>query len=383
MIVVHIPSWFPKTNKPLDGNFILKQIAAITPHATCIILHHVTHDMFIPVNSQLSSDMIFYPIFINENTGKIQLFKAYLKAFRDIINTFGKPDLIHLHVSLPMGIVAAHLSRRYGIPLIISEHWSIYQSQNRHQLSFNQKLQLRSIYKISSYLTAVSQNLIESIHDTLPYSQIIPNTVISNVVNTDIFTPGISKPHTGKIILHISTLDNHAKNIMGILHAVDALHNQRNDFVLNIIHDLKNQDVENYIQEHHLEKVIHLLGKKEESEVAHAIQSCDFLLQFSNYETQSCVLLEAFCCGKPVLTTPVGGIAEIANSNNAILTEPKDEAQLIEKLSFMLDHYSDFHTDLIRNEAIQRYSPDIIGNQFFSLYQNILNNEIIHHHSGI
>lgn len=370
MIVLHIPSWFPKANKPLDGNFILKQIATVTPYATCIILHHIDESFRDKTMEQMDSTIIFYPIYISEKTTKVQLCHKYFKSFQDIIKKFGKPDLIHLHVALPMGIVAAHLSRKYHIPLIISEHWSIYQSQNRHLLTLTQKLQLRFIYKTSSYLTAVSQNLINSIHETLPYSRRIPNSTISNVVNTDIFCMAPPPIHTQKNILHISTLDNKAKNIMGILRAIDMLHNKRNDFVLNVIHDLQNPEVEKYIQAHHLEKVIHLLGKKDEADVAKALQNCDFLLQFSNYETQSCVLLEAFCCGKPVLTTPVGGIAEIVNAQNAICTEPKNEKLLEEKLSYMLDHYQDFNAEIIHSEATKRYSSAIIGNQFYLLYQN-------------
>jgi len=372
MIVVHIPSWFPKADKPLDGNFILKQIATITPYATCIVLHHVDEQLRGKPIEQMDANILFYPVYISKSTSKKQLLNLYFTAFQELTKQYGKPDLIHLHVALPLGFVAARLSQKYHIPLIISEHWSIYQPQNRNQLSIVQKMQLHYVYKRASYLTAVSQNLIDSIHETVPCSKDIPNRVISNVVNIELFCTEAPSPHPQKVILHISTLDNKAKNIMGILHAIDTLHNQRNDFMLNIIHDLNNQEVEEYIQEHHLEDIIHLVGKKDESEVAKAIQKCDFMLQFSNYETQSCVLLESFCCGKPVLTTPVGGIAEIANPENAIFTEPKNETQLTEKLSYMLDHYQDFDANAIRSQAIEFCSTEIIGNNFRSLYQNIL-----------
>ena len=44
MIVVHFPSWFPDAEKPLNGNFILRQIETIGAETTSIILHHTIGD---------------------------------------------------------------------------------------------------------------------------------------------------------------------------------------------------------------------------------------------------------------------------------------------------------------------------------------------------
>lgn len=372
MTILHVPSWFPRADKPLDGNFIFRQIAAVEPYATCIILHHVNKSS--SFSYDFPSGILFEPVKADHNIDKIQLWRAYRQSLENIIKRYGKPDLIHLHVALPLGPMAAYFSKHYHIPLLISEHWSIYQSQNRKQLNCLQRVLLHYTYRQAKGITAVSQNLLDAIHDCISATRKLPCRVISNAVDTELFRPlppPVAPHTTKKRILHISSLENKSKNIMGILRAVEKVAVVRRDFELDIIHDLPNPEVADYIRRHHLETIIQLLGKKTEHEVAEAIRNSDFLLQFSNYETQSCVLLEAFACGKPVLTTPVGGIPEIAHEGNALFVEPCDETQLAEKISFMLDHTSSFDGNAIRREAELRYSYQAVGNLFYTFYRDI------------
>lgn len=371
MLVVHIPSWFPAENKPFDGNFILKHIATTTAFAQTIVLHHVENTQTTPIPIRDSS-IIFHPIYVHGKIAKHQLFAAYLRAFDDIVTRYGKPDVIHLHVALPLGIVAARLSQKYRIPLVLTEHWSIYSPLFRKKLSFVKRAQMRYLFRRVGHLTTVTEHLHQMMLETFPMVQKIPATVVSNVVDTDIFIPQEKKERTYKQILHVSTLEP-VKNIFGILRSVEKLHQLRQDFQLNIIHELQNQEVENYIQTHHLQSFVHLLGSKTAAEVAEYMQQSDFLLLFSNYETQSCVLLESFCCGCPAVASCVGGIPEIANAKNTLFVEPRNESLLVEKMNFMLDHLDSFDKQVIHNEIIKMCSPDVVSERFKTIYQLLIN----------
>ena len=364
MIVVHFPSWFPDADKPLNGNFILRQIETIGADTTSIILHHTTDDY----NPTLPDNIFFHPVLYQH---KKNLPLAYIAEFKKIIQKYGKPDIIHLHVALPLGPIAAFLANKYHIPLIVSEHWSIYQPMNRVTLKWYQKWALQYIYRHASHITAVSQNLLDNIAATVPAAAKTPQTVIGNVVDTEVFSlkPAItSRPK--KQILHVSTLDNDAKNIMGILRAVDALSKRRNDFELNIVHDFRTILAETYVRERGLDSVVHFLGQKTSTEIAALLQESDFFLLFSNYENQPCVLLEAFSTGTPVVTTPVGGIPEIANESNAVIVTPKDETQLVEKLDFMLNHSVEFNPEIIQKKAVEICSPNVIKEKWLNIYRS-------------
>ena len=51
MLIVHIPSWFPIPEKPLNGNFISRHIESLGDRVQSVILHHV-HPDFTPVLPQ-------------------------------------------------------------------------------------------------------------------------------------------------------------------------------------------------------------------------------------------------------------------------------------------------------------------------------------------
>jgi len=376
MIVLHLPSWFPHPEKPLDGNFILRQIATVAPDTTSIVVHHIDTQFREECSRLLDPNIIFRPVFTQQGTSKIQMLRAYDYEVEKIIKKYGKPDLIHLHVSLPLAPIALFLSYRYHIPIVITEHWSLYQPQNRSQFSWKQKLLLKLLFHRAIHLTTVSNNLHQSIVETVRCARKVPYTRISNVVDTELFAPGEPTASEKKQILHISTLDDRAKNVSGILRCIEQLSKQRNDFELNIIHDLSNPVVADFIKTHQLQNIVHLWGKKTEQEVADAIRQSSFMLIFSNYETQSCVLLETFCCGKPAVATQVGGIPEIANDLNAKLVASKDEQQLVEQLNWMLDHTDDFSASAIRQQAENVCSVQRVGAQFLEVYKIILKKSI-------
>ncbi|MCR4826158.1 MAG: glycosyltransferase [Bacteroidales bacterium] len=368
MLIVHIPSWFPIPEKPLNGNFISRHIESLGDRVQSVILHHV-HPGFTPT---LPQNATLFPVEVS-TANKLKLFNAYSSAFKQLIKAYGRPDIIHLHVVLPMGPVAVRLSRQFRIPLIVSEHWTGYLPMNRPKLSLAERIILHHTFRHANHITAVSQDLLNNIAATVPAAAKKPQTVVGNVVDTNLFGLKDSLQQTGKKqILHVSTLENDAKNIMGILRAVDALKKQRDDFELNIVHDFRNILAETFVRERGLESIVHFLGRKSSGEIAGLLQQTDFFLLFSNYENQPCVLLESFSTGTPVVTTPVGGILEITNENNAVIVTPKDEVQLVEKLDYMLDKSKQFNSEIIRKQAEEICSPDVIGNKWTEIYRNVV-----------
>lgn len=368
MLIVHIPSWFPIPEKPLNGNFIFRHIESLGDSVKSVIFHHV-HDGFTP---QIPKNAELFPISVHSR-GKFGLYKDYQTAFEQLIQQYGKPDILHLHVALPLGPLAVKLCRKHHIPLIISEHWTGYLPMNRPKLSFGERLILKHTFRNASHITAVSQNLLDNICITAPAAAKKPQTVVGNVVDTELFSLKNSDLTSGKKqILHVSTIDNDAKNIMGILHAIQQLSLQRSDFELNIVHDFENKEAEEYVKANHLSGIVHFLGRKTSSEIADLLHHSVCFLLFSNYENQPCVLLESFSTGTPVVTTPVGGILEITNNNNALIVPPKDEVQLIDKLNYMLDKADQYLPAVIRKNALEICSPEVIGRKWLEVYQSVI-----------
>lgn len=98
-------------------------------------------------------------------------------------------------------------------------------------------------------------------------------------------------------------------------------------------------------------------------------QDADAFVLFSNYENLPCVLLEAICVGIPIISSQVGGTAEIVNANNGILVRPKDEKALVKAMQYMINNHHQYDSKLIRQEAVDKYAYKAVGQQILKFYQ--------------
>ena len=173
-------------------------------------------------------------------------------------------------------------------------------------------------------------------------------------------------------MLHISTLRDEAKNFSGILRTIEKLRQQRDDFELHVIHDYEAPEFKAFVKEHHLDDCVIFHGKKTSAEVAQAYQNTDFFVLFSNFENLPCVIVEAFASGVPVLSTAVGGIAEIVNNERGILIPQGDEDALLNGMNAMLDHCHEYDRQAIRDYAIKTFATQNIGQQIFEEYEKVV-----------
>jgi glycosyltransferase involved in cell wall biosynthesis len=305
---------------------------------------------------------------------------------------FFKPDLIHLHVAYPLGQVALLWKKLFGYNYVLTEHWTIYQPQNKDVFVGGLKKKIVKIANNAELIMPVSLDLQRCMEGHGVNNRF---KVIYNLVNTDMFKlrqpPCIDSSlptnqrgndmqgcatennmHVWKKhILHISTLRDEAKNFSGILRVIERLRQQRDDFELHVIHDYDAPEFKAFVTEHHLEDCVIFHGKKTSAEVAEAYQQADFFVLFSNFENLPCVIVEAFASGVPVLSTAVGGIAEILSPERGILIPQGDEDALLQGMNQMLDHCHEYDREAIREYAIKTFAARNIGQQIFEEYEKV------------
>ena len=377
MYILHIPSWFPDVEKPYTGNFIEKHIGAISKMEPGITMKVVKSGTI----TQRMTDLLVsegnrvVTYFVKQRSGWIG--KVWMAIFiklyyfigsQYIKNEYGLPKLIHLHVSIPKGSFAVRLKRKWKVPLVLTEHWSIYHKENRDSLSNSLLNKLNKIFQQVDALSTVSEHLLRSIQEMFPIKK---SGVISNVVDCELFVPQ-SVINQKKQIIHISTLDESAKNFIGILRCIKEISKKRKDFELQVISEFQKPDIEQYVIENELSDVVHFLGNKSEQQVAVQLSQADFLILFSNYENQPCVILEAFSCGKPVIATSVGGIPEIVTQDRGLLVPKQDEKALQSAILEMLETHSNYSESSTRAYALEHFSQEKIGQSFAEFYKSMV-----------
>ena len=376
MNILHLLSWFPTPNDPTLGNFCVRMIDALPADCHSVILsvcdgkgmtksykikeikgaHHTHVQIYIrPPKVNL--------------VRKLKMLRMYQYGLKYVKKRFFKPDLIHLHVAYPIGQVALLWKSLFGYKYVLTEHWTIYQPQNQSVLVGGLKRKIVRIANNAALIMPVSLDLQHCMERHGVHNRF---HVIYNLVNTDVFRLGDAKTENKKHILHISTLRDEAKNFSGILRVVERLRQQRDDFELHVIHDYEAPEFKAFVKDHNLEDCVIFHGKKTSQEVAQAYQDADFFVLFSNFENLPCVIVEAFASGVPVLSTAVGGIAEIVSPERGILIPQGDETALLQSMNQMLDHCSEYDREAIRDYAIKTFAAQNIGQQIFEAYNTVV-----------
>ena len=376
MNILHILSWFPTPDDPTLGNFCVRMIDALPEECHSVILSVCDgKDMTKPfeVKEIQGAHHTHVQIYIRppkvNAIRKLKMLRMYQVGLKYIKKHFFEPDLVHLHVAYPLGQVALLWEKLFGCKYVMTEHWTIYQPQNKDVLVGRLKKKIVKIANNAELIMPVSLDLQHCMEGHGVHNRF---QVIYNLVNTDIFRLGEAKTENKKHLLHISTLRDEAKNFSGILRVIEKLKQQRNDFELHVIHDYEAPEFKAFVAEHHLTDCVIFHGKKTSAEVAEAYQKADFFVLFSNFENLPCVIVEAFASGVPVLSTSVGGIAEIVSDERGILIPQGDEEALLQGMNQMLDHCREYDREAIRDYAIKTFAAQNIGRQIFEVYKEVV-----------
>lgn len=380
--VLFLPSWYPSRVNPTNGNFIRSYAETISSFADTDVLFVIsdnsTKDIELIQSSNEKKTVRETIIYYSKTSTSLLsgLFKIwkYLKllslGYNKIYHKNHHPDLVHVQVTFPAGLFALWLKKKKGISYIVTEHWSGYYPEDGRYRGLLMKYFTRKIIENASCVTTVSSSLAQEMKN---HGLNADYTVISNVVNTSIFKPSnniLSKDM--KQLIHISGLDPE-KNMDGILHVIAKLSEKRNDFQLLVVCDSDNK--ERYAalasELNLLNTFVFFTGRKEPDEIAELFNQSVALVMFSKFETMSIVMAEAWACGKPVITTKVGGVTEYVNDSRGRLVSSGNEKELEYEINWMLDNFNSYQMDDIRKYAVENFSSEIIASKFESVYNNI------------
>lgn len=378
--ILFLASWYPNNLLPKNGNFIQQHAFAVAHHCNVAALHIIannqTEDFILEektVNGVL--EVIIYYKKIDSNIPILSHLKklnvrhqAHLLGYNRIVEKIGKIDVTHLNVVFPAGNFALYLKKKHHIPFIITEHWTALQKSFVAALPFLVKKMATKAFNQAAVICPVSEDLVNAI------KCISSNTnyeVVPNVVNTSIFN--YHEKSLTKKILHVSNLKNEHKNITGIIDTIKELSKIRDDFFISIIGDGDYEYFIRYAEKMELPKHLYNIeGAKSYQEIAKLMQTHDLFLLYSNYENLPCVIAEALVCGLPVLTSNVGGTAEMVDKSNGIVIPAANNKVLLNELNTLLDNLAHYDKTAIAENAAKKYSYESVGNQFLEIYKRIL-----------
>jgi glycosyltransferase involved in cell wall biosynthesis len=120
-----------------------------------------------------------------------------------------------------------------------------------------------------------------------------------------------------------------------------------------------------------LNTICRFAGALTRAQAIQQMQACDIFILPSLGETFGIVLGEAMACGKPVIATRCGGPEYIVTEKTGILVAPRDVTALTDAIIFMLNAYSTFDPEHIRQSVLHRFGEASFLEAVASHYKNI------------
>jgi glycosyltransferase involved in cell wall biosynthesis len=380
-VLVWPSCWYPNRGAPLSGLFVRRQTKAIAAFCPTAVLF-VTHDPALKKKREI--------VFALED--EVPTVRAYFRParpapWRSLLDTlrfmaaaaagrralpapFRDPDLVHVQVTPPLGLILSlkWFWRRKAV--VFSEHWTKYLQPPGRENPLR-KWFIRRFCARCRAVTAVSGMLAEGMRR---HGLHAPDwRVIGNVIDAELFSPATGAiPRQDISLLHVS-FQKETKNLAGIVRAMGILARRRSAVRLCVIgRGPTRAECEDLARSLGLlDRVVFFEDPLPEQEIAAVMRGSDILVVFSQVETFSCVAAEALACGLAVISTPTA-VAEYLPVGSGILVPFSDERALAAAMEKMADRMPEFDRAPGPRVVRERFSPRVIGEQFSGLFREVL-----------
>jgi len=290
---------------------------------------------------------------------------------------FEKLDILHVHYAIPHA-TSAFLAKE----IIEDKNFKFITTLHGTDITLigadpSYKKMVEFSIEKSDGVTAVSQYLTDKTYDTFNIKKeivTIPNFVPDKFleINTALNKSSCFRKNDEFILTHISNF-RPVKRVMDLVYVMEKLVPKYNVRLLMVGDGPDRSRMELLCREKGLCDKITFLGKQEN--VEDVLVRSDLFLLPSAEESFGLVILEAFACGVPCITSNVGGIPEVnVNNETGYTVDPGDINAFAERIEILIkdrDLYKNFSKnafDMARN----KFNSDSIVPKYVDYYNKIL-----------
>jgi len=379
-----LSAWYPNRDDAMSGLFVRKHAEAVSRYCKVTVLYvhadeqiskrEIRYEQY----NLVDEVFIYYPSgrgFLRKIIKPLQFAAAYIVGISKVFARYGRPDIVHVNVLTRTALPALYLKLFNTIPYVVTEHWTRYLPSRDSYRGLIRKMITKWVVVNASAVMPVSLDLQRAMEKHGLKSRYYQ--VVNNVVEDHFFEKKETENYSHQKyfhLIHISCFDDEQKNISGILRVMAELMSKRNDFQLTLAGAGKDFQklMELALKLGIRSNRLIFTGQLTPSEVSKLLKESDILVMFSNHENAPVVISESLACGKPVVTTNVGGIPEMVNDSNGILLQAGDEKALYDAINRMIDNLDNYSSELIQENAHKQYSYDDVGSMIYTIYKKIL-----------
>lgn len=379
--ILWLCSWYPGITEPFNGDFIQRHARAAALYNDIYVIHVIgdSTGQIQQTRKEIhkSEGLTEHLVYFKTSTSLIGRLKANFmwyflvkQAIRKYMIDNKRPVLTHVHIPYKAALAGNWMRKKYKVPYVLSEHWGIYNDVEvlnyKGRTSLFKKVIRRSFMHAAACMS-VSRFLADGVNRLVTPTtfSIIPNATDSRLFyyrqrTTDRFR-----------FIHVSNMVP-LKNVPGILRAFKLLLDNGMNAELLLVGNPDGSLPQLANAMGLTGSNVQFTGEIAYEAVAKKMQESDCLLLYSNIENSPCVIGEALCCGLPVIATSVGGIPELVDNSNALLTEPGNDEAFFLKMKQMVNDYAQYDRQSIAANAKARFSYETVGKQMDDVYESVI-----------
>lgn len=385
MHILILPSWYPKYPGDIGGSFFREQAISLKKHGCKVGVVTVQLRSLRQYKSVFSGS---YKVEFEDDHGvptyrqhgvswfprlrKLQA-KIWARYGYKLVERYmaehGRPNIIHVHSMLNGGIVARHISQRYGIPYVVTEHSTAFA---RKILSPYQLQVATEIASHAQQCFAVSSPFADLLNKSLEDSrgrwEVIPNIV------HDAFLAKPLSPRIGNSFVFIDVCLLTFKKRVDLLIQAFAKGFKGNKAVqLHIGGDgAERQVLERLVKDLGVNDQVRFLGMLSREQVVREVAAADAFVLSSQHETFGVVLIEALALGKPVIATRCGGPEDIVTGRDGLLVAVDDVNALADAMQKLYANRAGYHAESLRQSCRERFGEEAVAQRLLGVYTEVL-----------
>jgi glycogen(starch) synthase len=363
--ILVVTTGYPTPAAPTAGVFVREHARAAARHADVAVVHlDRSHDhRGLPRLARIEDEelpgwRVTYPWKPVAASAAFH-FAAAAMGMRAVRRAGFVPDVIHAHFFLA-GAPAVLAARRVRVPLVISEHWSVFLPDDPMALSPLVRRAAAFAFANADAVLPVSEALQRGIEAQGLRARRFE--VVRNVVDTELFSAG-NGSRNGRL-LSVGLLYE-AKGYDVLIPALAQL-----DVSLDIVGDgpLRGE-YEALATTHGVADRVVFHGLQPKAEVARMMREAELFVLASHYDNNPCAVMEALASGLPVLATAVGGVPELVTEANGRLARPGDSDAFAAGIRAALG--ATYDRAAIAADARRRYGTEAIADQLAGIYASV------------
>lgn len=380
-----IPAWFDHKDVS-KGIFISEFCEIMQKHGTEVTLLYLNFfnlkqikDYFFKKKPSFNFNYKVETINVLNLKSKILFFlsnkfilRCYYAKVRKQLSKRWDFDLIHVQslCNNTTPFITKRFAEDMRIKYIVTEHYSSFHlSKGNVFQPYLDEAFVKDVASKASFRTAVSKAASMTLKNYFA-CEFIP---IFNFINEKCFSsePKQKKNDTFTFLI-VAPLESH-KGVTEVIEAFNSYNKVNNNCCLTIVGKGSQSDsIKSIIRGN---PSVSLIPSLDREGIINLMDASHCLISASDYETFGLTIAEASLRGLPVITTKSGGPEELINELNGILIEKTDKKKhLVNAIQYMMNNYSSFSKDKIREDAMQRYNENKIVESYIQLYKMCNNN---------